>query len=146
MQSEKKKNEELEKEIRELKNNPKNLFEKYVRETLIEILNGQDSIKGLISNNKGNTVAQNLGHQKHKKKQGTRNNGTEKMQDGENQKSGSVKFPHKIRKYIPWLIALVSIVVMATDMFRSSDSSNDSEQIAKLKKTIEQRERMKLFH
>ncbi|MBR5777084.1 MAG: hypothetical protein IKY22_01250 [Bacteroidales bacterium] len=138
LQSEKKKNEQLEKENKELKNNPKNLFERDVREMLIEILNGQDSIKGLISNNKGNTVAQILGHQKPKKKQDTRNSGTEKMQDGENQKSGSVKFPHKIRKYIPWLIALVS-VVMAIGMFKSSDSSNDSEQIAKLKKTIEQR-------
>ena len=140
LQSEKKKNEEIEKEIRELKNNPKNLFEKFVRETLIEILNGQDSIKGLISNNKGNTVTQILGHLKHKKNQNARDKGLGKMQDGENQKSGSVKFPHEIRKYIPWLIALVSIVVMAIDMFKSPDSSNDSEQIAKLEKTIEQRD------
>lgn len=131
LESEKKKNEQLEKENKELKNNPKNSFEKDVRDMLKKILEGQE----LILNNKGNTVTQIIEHKKHKKEQGVENKELVEIQAGEGQKSGNVKFSSKlIISWASWAITVVSVIgVLVMGVI-----SGDTEDVEKLQNDLAQ--------
>ena len=136
LQSEKKKNEEIEKEIRELKNNPKNLFEKYVRETLIEILDSQEKIiKNQNGNNSNKLKEKPSKINSSKKKEEV---GGVKRDDEESdgtKKSINVSLSHKL--IISWSITLVSLIVMLI----MGLSSGDTEDVEKLQNDLAQAEK-----
>lgn len=131
LKSIKEKARQLENEINNLRNNPKDLFERDVREMLIEILDGQEKI---LTNKKIGTQSQKSN--KYKKQE----IGSERLvqnQDREEQKTLSPKL------IISWSITLVSLIVMLIMGLNSVDTEDVEKlqnDLAIAKKTISDRD------
>ena len=120
LKSIKEKARQLENEINNLRNNPKDSFEKYVRETLLKILASQDEI---IKNQNGNNS--------NKLKVG----GIE----SDKEKSGETKNPINVRLspklIISWAITSVLVIVVLI-MCLNTEDTKDTNKLAQAEKTI----------
>ena len=138
LKSIKEKVKQLENEINNLRNNPKDSFERDVREMLIEILDGQDKI---IKNQKDNNS------NKLKEKPSKINSGKKKEAGGierDEEKSDGTKKSINVRLYhkliISWSITLVSLIGILIMGLNSGNTENLRNELTNAENTISDRD------
>ena len=137
LKSIKEKVKQLENELNNLRNNPKDSFEKYVRETLLEILDSQEKIIKNQNGNNSNKLKEKpskINSSKKKEEVGGVKRDEEKSDGTKN--SPNVRLFPQIKKLLPWVISFVAVVVMLV----KGVSSNGSGELEDLKNDLVQKD------
>ena len=140
LKSIKEKVKQLENEINNLRNNPKDSFERDVREMLIEILDGQDKIIKNQKDNNSNKLKEKLSKiNSGKKKEAGGIERDEEKSDG-TKNSINVRLSHKL--IISWsitLVSLIGILIMGLNSGNTENLENLRNELTKAENTISDR-------